>query len=106
LGNCAIRLTYDGENLEIMVVSYKHDAYSFVLGEIVSTIGNWLELDFVGAGSTTFRAEKKQKGFEGDQSFYFKNAEKQYYYIATLFIIPLFTCLIVVFGWDLDNRKG
>jgi len=37
---------------------------------------------------------------------YFKNAEKHYYYIATLFIIPLLTCLIVVFGWDLDNRKG
>jgi len=40
------------------------------------------------------------------QVFYFKNAEKHYYYIATLFIIPLFTCLIVVFGWDLNNRKG
>ncbi len=40
------------------------------------------------------------------QILYFKNAEKHYYYIATLFIIPLITCLIVVFGWDLDNRKG
>ncbi len=40
------------------------------------------------------------------QVLYFKNAEKHYYYIATLFIISLFTCLIVVFGWDLDNRKG
>ena len=38
--------------------------------------------------------------------FYFKNTEKYYYYIATLFIIPLLTCLIVVFGWDLDNQKG
>ena len=38
------------------------------------------------------------------QILYFKNAEKHYYYIATLFIIPLFTCLIVVFGWNLDNR--
>ena len=37
---------------------------------------------------------------------YFKNTEKYYYYVATLFIIPLFTCLIVVFGWDLDDRKG
>jgi hypothetical protein len=37
------------------------------------------------------------------QIFYFNNAEKYYYYIATLFIIPLITCLIVVFGWDLDN---
>ena len=34
---------------------------------------------------------------------YFKNPEKQYYYIATLFIIPLLTCLVVVFGWDLDQ---
>jgi hypothetical protein len=40
------------------------------------------------------------------QVLYFKNAEKHYYYIATLFIIPLFTCLIVVFGWDLDKQKG
>jgi len=40
------------------------------------------------------------------QIFYFKNAEKHYYYIATLFIIPLLTCLIVVFGWDLDKRRG
>jgi hypothetical protein len=37
------------------------------------------------------------------QIFYFRNAEKHYYYIGTLFIIPLITCLIVVFGWDLDN---
>lgn len=35
---------------------------------------------------------------------YYKNAEKQYYYIGTLFIIPLLTCLTVVFGWDLDER--
>ena len=40
------------------------------------------------------------------QIFYFKNTEKHFYYIATLFIIPLMTCLIVVFGWDLDNRKS
>jgi hypothetical protein len=37
---------------------------------------------------------------------YFKRTEKYYYYIATLFIIPLFTCLIVVLDWDLDSRKG
>ncbi len=39
------------------------------------------------------------------QILYFRNAEKHYYYIATLFIIPLLTCLIVVFGWDLDSDK-
>jgi len=38
------------------------------------------------------------------QIFYFKNTGKHYYYIATLFIIPLVTCLIVVFEWDLDKK--
>lgn len=40
------------------------------------------------------------------QILYFHRAEKHYYYIATLFIVPLVTCLIVVFGWDLDDRKN
>ncbi len=40
------------------------------------------------------------------QILYFKRTEKHYYYIATLFIVPLMTCLIVVFGWNLDDRKG
>lgn len=35
--------------------------------------------------------------------FYFRNTEKQYYYFATIFVIPLITCLIVVFGWNLDD---
>lgn len=38
------------------------------------------------------------------QILYFRNAEKHYYYIATMFFIPLFTCLIVVFGWSLDEK--
>ncbi len=75
MGKRSLRLTYDDGDLEIMVVSYKHENYSFTLGEIVSTISDGLELDFVAAGSTTFRGEKKKKGFEGDGSFYFKNAQ-------------------------------
>ena len=57
------------------VVSYRHENYSFTLSAIVSTVSDWLEIDFVAAGSTTFRGEKKKKGFEGDGSFYFKNAQ-------------------------------
>jgi cytochrome bd-type quinol oxidase subunit 1 len=37
------------------------------------------------------------------QILYFDSKEKSDYYIATLFIIPLITCLIVVLGWDLDK---
>jgi hypothetical protein len=37
------------------------------------------------------------------QILFFDSKEKSDYYIATLFIIPLFTCLIVVFGWELEK---
>ena len=75
MGKPSVRLTYDTGDLEITVVSYKHENYSFTLNAIVSTVSDWLEIDFVAAGSTTFRGEKKQKGFEGDGSFYFRNAQ-------------------------------
>jgi hypothetical protein len=39
------------------------------------------------------------------QIFYFKNSDKRYYYEASLFIIPLITCLIVVLGWSLDDES-
>jgi hypothetical protein len=38
------------------------------------------------------------------QILYFRNADKQYYYIGTTFFIPLLTCLIVVCGWSLDKK--
>lgn len=40
------------------------------------------------------------------QIFYFRSAEKQYYYLATLFFIPFFTCLAVSFGWFSDTENG
>lgn len=74
MGKRAIRLTYDGEDLEIMVVSYKHGNYSRYLELTIAELADFYEIDFVPAGDTTFRLEKEQKGFEGDGSFYFKNA--------------------------------
>jgi Uma2 family endonuclease len=66
---------YNEGELEIMTESFKHGRYSSILSELVVAIATGLELDWVGAGSTTFKREKKQKGFEGDASYYFKNAE-------------------------------
>lgn len=75
MGKRDLHLTYNSGDLEIMVVSYKHGNYSSYLELIVAAIADMFEIDFVPAGSTTFKREKKQKGFEGDGSFYFKNAE-------------------------------
>ncbi len=66
---------YNEGDLEIMTESYKHGNYSRYLEYIVLEVATILELDLVPAGSTTFKREKKSKGFEGDASFYFKNAE-------------------------------
>jgi len=64
----------DGE-LEIMVLGYQHETLKTKLSELVTEIARVLDIDYEGAGSTTLRKEKKRKGFEGDASFYFKNAD-------------------------------
>ena len=64
----------DGD-LEIMVLGFQHETYKTKLSELVTEIARVLEIDYETAGSTTFRKEKKKKGFEGDSTFYFENAE-------------------------------
>ena len=76
MGKSEIRLSYDSGDLQIMVESAKHGKLAGILGEIVSEIGDLLELDFITAGSTTFRKDKGRKGFEPDDSFYFQNADR------------------------------
>jgi Uma2 family endonuclease len=73
--NSALHLTYNNGDLEIMVESFKHGNYSRYLEYIVLELADIFEIDFVPAGSATFRKKDKAKGFEGDGSFYFKNAE-------------------------------
>lgn len=73
--NSALHLTYNNGDLEIMVESFKHANYSRYLEYIVLELADIFEIDFVPAGSATFREKDKAKGFEGDGSFYFKNAD-------------------------------
>lgn len=71
-----VHFYYDNGELEIMVESYKHSNYSRYLEYIILELADIFEIDFVPAGSATFKKKEKSKGFEGDGSFYFKNAEK------------------------------
>lgn len=64
----------DGD-LEIMTLGYEHETLKIRLSELVAEIARVLDVDYEGAGSTTLRKEKNRKGFEGDATFYFKNAE-------------------------------
>ncbi|MGI8543530.1 MAG: Uma2 family endonuclease [Aridibacter sp.] len=71
-----VHFSYDDGELEIMVESYKHSNYSRFLEYLVIELADIFEMDFIPAGSATFKKEKETKGFEGDGSFYFKNVEK------------------------------
>ena len=70
------RFTYDQGRLEIMVLSFEHETLKHNLALLFELLAGELEIDVVGAGSTTFRREDKAKGFEPDASFYLTNAER------------------------------
>jgi Uma2 family endonuclease len=70
------RYAYDRGRLEIMVSSYEHENLKHDLATLVEVIAEVLELDIVGAASTTFQREDLAQGFEPDASFYIRHAAR------------------------------
>jgi Uma2 family endonuclease len=70
------RYAYDRGRLEIMVSSYEHENLKHDLATLVEVIAEVLELDIVGAASTTFQREDIAQGFEPDASFYIQHAAR------------------------------
>lgn len=70
------RFAYDRGVLEIMVVSSKHERPNRLISLLVELVAEELELDLVNLGSTTFRREDLQRGFEPDTCFYVQNEER------------------------------
>jgi Uma2 family endonuclease len=62
---------YDQGELEILVLSRRHERPSSVLESLVKMIALQLEVEFSELRSTTFKREHLQKGFEPDSAFYF-----------------------------------
>ena len=56
------RLAYDGGRLEIMPPTYEHEYYSFSFHDSVRACCDELDLELVGARSTTFRSKSLKKG--------------------------------------------
>ena len=64
------RLYYDCGTLEIMSPSSKHEILKETISLLFQLLATEAEIDFVAAGSTTFRREDLHKGFEPDACFY------------------------------------
>ena len=62
---------YDQGELEIMVLSSRHERPSSILETLVKMITVELDVDYYELRSTTFKRERLQKGFEPDSAFYF-----------------------------------
>ncbi len=70
----AARLTYDQGRLEIMAPSFAHEELKHLLALLVELLASALQVDLVGAGSTTFKRADIARGFEPDASFYIQHA--------------------------------
>lgn len=70
------RFTYDRGALEIMTASLRHERLNRLSASLFAVIADELEIDFVAAGSTTFRREDLERGFEPDSCFYIQNADR------------------------------
>jgi Uma2 family endonuclease len=67
----APRFFYDRGELEIVSPSFEHEQIASVIALLVEELAVELDIDVVGAGSTTFKREDFSRGFEPDASFYF-----------------------------------
>lgn len=70
----APRFTYDRGWLEIMSPSIDHEKITEKLRNLVQALADRVGLDYEPTGSTTFRREDLQRGFEPDASYYFQQA--------------------------------
>jgi Uma2 family endonuclease len=64
------RFTYDRGRLEIMSPSAEHEELRHMVALLVEVIAEEMNINVRGLGSTTFRREDLQRGFEPDACFY------------------------------------
>src|SRR5579859_1343156 len=66
----APRLTYDRGTLEIMSPLPEHERYNRAIASVVDTAAMEWGFEIDALGSTTFRREDLERGFEPDSCFY------------------------------------
>ena len=74
IGDGHTRLTFDGGRLEVMSPSRFHERVKTVLGRVIETYGEAVDLTVEGFGSATFKREDLKKGLEPDECHYIAHA--------------------------------
>lgn len=73
LDSSSPRSAYDRGVLEITVVSERHERPNRLIAQLVEVLAEELDLDLDNLGSTTYKREDLQRGFEPDSCFYIQN---------------------------------
>ena len=71
-----VRLSYDNGRLDLMTVSLEHEKIKALLPHIILMLALELNLNFLGAGSSTLRKKQQAKGTDPDDCYYFKNYQQ------------------------------
>jgi len=75
--DCAgTRFAYDKGLLEIMSPSIEHELLHRLLGRIVETLTEELNIAILSAGATTLKLEFKKRGLEPDECYYLANESR------------------------------
>lgn len=70
------RITYDQGVLEIMSPSKLHEKITELIGRLILTFTEEMEIDVESVGSTTFKRQDLERGFEADKCFYIQHAKQ------------------------------
>jgi Uma2 family endonuclease len=70
------RFTYDRGRLEIISPSAEHEELKHMVALFVEVVAEEMNINVQGLGSTTFRREDLQRGFEPDACFYVQSATR------------------------------
>ncbi len=65
-----VRITYDGGRLELMSPSPEHERIKAQFSRALEAVFLGFDVDFLNGGSTTFKSELLDKGFEPDECYW------------------------------------
>jgi Uma2 family endonuclease len=67
-----LQIDYDGRDLEVMSPGIDHDWDKTLLGRLIETIAEELEIPCAGAGQTTWKRSELERGIEADECYFFR----------------------------------
>jgi Uma2 family endonuclease len=73
VGDRLVYITYDQGRMEIMSPTVSHEVYKRIIGLLIETLAEELNVPILMSGSATFRRKDLAKGLEPDESYYIGN---------------------------------